>query len=330
MPVGVAGGLAIAGAAAGAYGSYASNKANKAAAAANNLPYQELIGQAQGVAEQPFQAYNGPLTSGPTANENNAASLAGVRASQATQAFNQAATPFNEGALDQYESPFTNEVVNQGLKDLNENFNTQNEAAIRKQNMTDAFGYGRTAANLQPAFNAYQREAGDFIANQRDAAYKSALSEFNQQGAFQKGLGEAEGNAADNGVGALESTGKDIREANTAQDQAQYGEFLRGQNWSRQQIQPYIQAVTGAAPHIQQPTQSNVLTSAIGGALAGYGLGSGFSGGNNIGSEASALTNNVTDPALENYTTGALSGAEKNLEDAGAGALQDVAGTGPQ
>lgn len=342
MPVGI--GTALVGAGLSAYGASQSNKANSAAAAKYNAPLMSAINTAQGVADQPFQQYQGPLTAPITANEQNAATLAGTTAAESQQAFQRAATPFSQGAIQQYMNPYQNMVTQNALTNLNENFNTENAAAVRKANMTDAFGYGRTAATMQPAFNAYQREAGQLADQGAAAAYSSALNEFNQQGAFQKGLGEAEGNASTSGVGALLNTGKDIREAGTQADQAQYGEFLRGQNWSRNQIQPYLQAVESLGPKLQQPTQTNVLTSAIGGAMAGYGLGNDLGGGSsNFGGPAAlgaADTSAVGDinsslagsaPSDESvFGTGSAMNAdtESNLNNVAAqtGGMQQAAG----
>ena len=329
MPVGVAG--AVVGAGLSAYGAEASNKANKSATAAYNAPLEQAISQAQSVSQQPYQQYTGQLTAPISSNEQNAATLAGTRASEATTAFNAASTPFSSSALAQYMNPYTQDVTKAGLNTLNQNFNTQNEQALRKANMTDQFGYGRTAASMQPALNAYQNEVGNFTANENAKAYQSALNEFNQQGAFQKGLGEAEGNASTSGVGALESTGKDLREAGTQADQAQYGEFLRGQNWSRNQIQPYLSAVESLGPKLQQPTQSNVLTSAIGGAMSGYGLGSilgsGLGGG---GPSASSVQNtaNSSLPGLAASGNAMEASGDAGLNDEISSSLQSIAGDG--
>jgi hypothetical protein len=118
------------------------------------------------------------------------------------------------------------------------------------------------------------------------SAYNSALGEFNdQQGAFTK----AAAGASDLGQGLLK-TGETLNATTAAQDKANYGEFVRGQDWSRQQIQPYLQALGIAYKGgIQSPSYTNPLSAGIGGAISGAGLGLSAGGGGSSGLDASDL-----------------------------------------
>ena len=323
-------GTGIAGAAGGAIGgalsAFGSNKHNAAAAAAYNAPLQAGINQAEAISQQPFSQYTGNLTAPITAQEQQAAGLAGINAQESQQYQKEAATPFSGAAVQQYVNPYRQNVINPTLQNLTTNYQTELANLTRKQNMTDAFGYGRTAAAASPLTQQYQQEYGNVEQSGLANAYTAGENEFNKQQSAFADLAKQAGNAGENGVGGLLATGKDIREAGTEADQAQYKEFLRGQNWSRDQIQPLLQILgTSYKGGLQTPAYTNPLTSIMGGAASGAGM-----AGSLFGKSGGGASINPTLPTvpsdLQSSDAGNNISADINEGDfQGGGAFQPVA-----
>ena len=304
IAAGIAG--AVIGGGLSAYGANASNKANESAYNTMMAPYRQELSQAQSIADQPFQQYGGALTAPLSDQEVQAGRLAGTTADEAQMYRNRAGTPFSGAAIQQYMNPYTQAVTDVGEQNLTQGFNTEMAGMTRKANMTDQYGFGRTAAETTPAVQKYQQEYGQLATTDAKNAYDSALTEFNKQQTANMDLAKTAGDATTSGVGALLSTGKDIREAGTQADQAQYNEFLRGQNWSRNQIKPLID-VLGQKAFSEEPTQTDVATAAIGGAMSGASMGMGLAGG--MGGGAAIDTSGATAAASNTSNFGDMAGA---------------------
>src|SRR5579859_7774626 len=81
--------------------------------------YQRVIGQAQNVAQTPYQAYQGQLVAPVNAQQNLGISNVNAAAGQAQPQINQAlglaagaANPLTAGQIQQYQNPYTQDVVN--------------------------------------------------------------------------------------------------------------------------------------------------------------------------------------------------------------------------
>lgn len=175
--------------------------------------YQQVYQQAQGVAGTPYQPYPGQLVAGINPDQQSminqlmqAPGLATPYLNQGRGALNQAnnyfgdaakglqavqpylktasdlATPqaFSKGAVDQYMSPYTQDVINSTMA------NVQNQNAIQQGNIVGnaitSGGYGGDRMGLSQSSLANQQNlaSGQTIAGLENQNYAQALGQFNQ------------------------------------------------------------------------------------------------------------------------------------------------------
>lgn len=120
----------------------------------------------------------------------------GMADAQAGQQFdlNQHVDPTHVGAFGspdgyrQFMSPYTQEVTNRGIADINRNFGQQQAGLDASAGSSGAFGGSRHALQEGLLREAQGKAVGDFSAQQNAAAYNNAVNQFNQQNNTNMGL----------------------------------------------------------------------------------------------------------------------------------------------
>jgi hypothetical protein len=212
--------------------------------------YNGLLSRAGQIASTPYQAYTGEGVAGINAqqmlgigNINAGAGFASPYIQQATQYANQAAQPLTASQIQQYESPYTQSVINA----TQNQFNTQN-AQQQSQVMGDAAAQGALGGNragVAQALTAGQQQQAQapVIAGLQNQGYQTglqtALAEQQNlgQAAYSLGnLGVAGQNAALTGANAQIGAGTLQQQTQQALDQYLYGQYAQQQAYPYQQL----------------------------------------------------------------------------------------------
>jgi hypothetical protein len=232
--------------------------------------YNSLLGRAGQVANTPYQAYGGEGVAGINAqqmmgigNINANAGFAQPYIQQASQYANQAAQPLTASQIQQYESPYTQDVINA----TQNQFNTQN-AQQQSQVMGNAAAQGALGGNragVAQALTAGQQQQAQapVIAGLQNQGYQiglqTALAEQQNQGqaAYSLGnLGVAGQNAALTGANAQIGAGSLQQQTQQALDQYLYGQYQQQQAYLYQQLSWLAGIDTGVGSNMGGQSQT--------------------------------------------------------------------------
>jgi hypothetical protein len=213
--------------------------------------YRDLLSRAQGVASTPFQNYGGEFVAPVNAqqqmgigNINANAGFAQPYIQQAAGYANQAAQPLTATQIAQYQSPYTQQVVDATQRQF-DRANSQAQNNLRGRAAAQG-ALGGNAAPIAAADMAYQQQLGQapVIAGLMNQGYQTALGTAQQQqqnlgnAAYSLGnLGVAGQNAALTGAGAQLGAGSLQQQTQQAQNQALYQQFLAQQAYPFQTTQ---------------------------------------------------------------------------------------------
>ena len=250
--------------------------------------YQSVNNRANATANTPFQTYNtsGTATSADYANGNTGTFVAPVNqtqqtgiagttaaANEAQPAYSQAiagteanSAPISGQQINQYMSPYLQDVVGSESQLLNQNNQQQQAGQLGTAISSGAFGGDRTgiaAANLEQQQNLSNANIYSGLLNQ---GYNTALSTAQQEqqvglaGANQLGsLGAGAQSAALQGAGAEIQAGTVEQQTQQAQDTAQYNQFEQQQSYPFQ-VDQFLAgiaegtgALSGSTTTTQQP-----------------------------------------------------------------------------
>lgn len=231
--------------------------------------YTSLINRGTQVASTPYQAYQGQQVAGLTPmqqqafqNINNAQGAAQPYINQASTLANQSAQPvagnipqYNDANLQQYQSPYTQGVINSTMANINQNNAIQQQGLLGKAISSGASPFGGDRAGVAAAELARQQNlaSGQTIAGLENQGFQNAQGEFNTQqqtqlsaqnadaarkaqaASIQGGLGLAAQGADLQGASAQLTGGTLEQQQNQAQLNVPY------QQWQQQQAFPYQQ-----------------------------------------------------------------------------------------
>ena len=255
-----------------------------------------MLGQAQAVANQPYQTYQGPLTAGPsdiqnqlfsgigglTLPQNYGASMsnAGAYAPPNTnvptqvQSVSQAAngtqntTPNlnNFGAsgdqnslINQYMNPYLQASLTPQLNMLTQQAQTNEQNDLGKLTSQGAYGGSRQAVLQGMDQNALLAQQAGLIGSGYNTAYNNALGQFNTE--------QTQGQNLANTMNTIGQTQQGINQAGVTAD---YNEFLNQRDYPMKQLQ-FEQSMLQGLPTstvTNTPTQATGiqgLSSAVGG-----------------------------------------------------------------
>ena len=255
-----------------------------------------MLGQAQAVANQPYQTYQGPLTAGAsdvqqnlfsgigglTLPQNYGASMSNAGAytppntnvptqvQSVSQAANgtQNTTPDlnNFGAsgdqnslINQYMNPYLQASLTPQLNMLTQQAQTNEQNDLGKLTSQGAYGGSRQAVLQGMDQNALLANQANMIGQGYNTAYNNALGQFNAE--------QQQGNQLANTMNTIGQTQQGINQAGVTAD---YNEFLNQRNYPMQQLQ-FEQSMLQGLPTstvTNTPTQATGiqgLSSAVGG-----------------------------------------------------------------
>ena len=255
-----------------------------------------MLGQAQAVANQPYQTYQGPLTAGAsdvqqnlfsgigglTLPQNYGASMSNAGAytppntnvptqvQSVSQAANgtQNTTPNlnNFGAsgdqnslINQYMNPYLQASLTPQLNMLTQQAQTNEQNDLGKLTSQGAYGGSRQAVLQGMDQNALLANQANVIGQGYNTAYNNALGQFNTE--------QQQGNQLANTMNTIGQTQQGINQAGVTAD---YNEFLNQRNYPMQQLQ-FEQSMLQGLPTstvTNTPTQATGiqgLSSAVGG-----------------------------------------------------------------
>lgn len=227
--------------------------------------YRDILSRAQGVANTPYQAYTGELTA--PVNAQQTAGISGINANanfaspyiqQAAGLASGAANPLSADQIQQYQNPYTQNVVNATQRQFDQT-NAQQQAALKGNTISSgALGGNREGvaqANLSTQQAAQQNP---IIAGLYSNSYNQGLATANQQ--FQQNPLAASGAIANYGISgqgaALSGAGAQLG-AGTLQQQtdqqrlnALYGQYAQAQAFPYQQTQWLAGLGTGVGSNL--------------------------------------------------------------------------------
>jgi hypothetical protein len=254
--------------------------------------YSQLLGQAQNVASTPYQAYTGELTA--PVNSQQQAGIGGINAAagQAQPAINQAlgiagaaANPLTAQQIQNYQNPYTQDVVNATQAQFN-NQNQQGQEALTGNNIAaGALGGNRSGIASANLANQQQLAQAPTIAGLYSNSYNQGLATAAQQ--YQQNPLAAAGsianfgvsgeNAALSGAGAQLGAGTLEQQTQQAADTANYGQYAQAQAYPFQTEQ-WLAGLEGAvAPGLGATSTTvgpppNTTAQYLGAGVAGAGL----------------------------------------------------------
>ncbi len=316
----------------------ASNQSAQSAANKNNANSQNLAGaqnqmlsQAESVANQPFVAYTGQLTAPMSANEQQGNDLAAsVANNQVAQGDVQAGTNlvgqvanngFSQQTIENYMNPYTQDVTNNAITAANRSYAQNLSALNEKSAQSDAFGGSGSALQRGELAGQNQLNVANITATNDSNAYDAAVKAWQADNQTKLSAAQAY-NAAGQDITNMNSTqisdlmktggvAQAISQTNLAN---QYGQFMRQQGWSANQLGSLIQAVGTAKgnTNVAAAPQSNVANQllGLGSTVAGlFGGSSGTSDPSLSDADMSSLSSNAlssTAPALDSSTVSGL------------------------
>jgi hypothetical protein len=214
--------------------------------------YTSLLGQASNVAQTPYQAYTGELTAGingqQTSGINNINANAGFATPYVQQAAglaSGAANPLTSAQINNYMSPYTQDVVNATQAQFN-NQNSQQQAQLTGNNISQgALGGNRTGVASANLANQQQLAQAPVIAGLYNSGYQNALTTAQQQ--YQTNplaaanslanFGISGQNAALQGANSQLAAGTLQQQTQQAADTANYGQYAQAQAYPFQTTQ---------------------------------------------------------------------------------------------
>lgn len=218
--------------------------ANPQAAAA----YSSLLGQAQGVAATPYQAYTGELTAPINSEQQTGVSGINAAAGQAQPAINQAlgiagnaANPLTAAQIQQYQNPYTQNVVDATQAQFNRNNQQQQEALTGNTIASGALGGNRAGIAANNLSSQQATAQNPVIAGLYANSYNSGLATAGQQ--FQQNPLAAAGSIANFGVSgqnaALTGAGAQLGAGTVEQQTQQATDTANQAAYAQQQAYPF-------------------------------------------------------------------------------------------
>jgi len=200
-----------------------------------------VLGQAMDVAKSPIQQFQGQRVAGLTPLQEQAFQQVGQLG---TQGQGLAQRGFNilggigsaADRISAYQNPFTSEVIDRSLADLERQRQISGQADASKAVAARAFGGSRQAVNDALTNEAYARQAGDLASNLRFQGFNTALGAAQQDVQQQQQLAQALQSAGYGAIDALGQAGGMQQQLSQAQIDAEREKFYEPQNLQMQKL----------------------------------------------------------------------------------------------
>ncbi len=245
--------------------------------------YSDLLNRAQGVAATPYTPYTGELVAPLNAQQN--AGIANINAAQpafsdAVTMARNAAQPITTAQIQQYQSPYTQDVIDATQRQFN-NQNAQAAQGVNSQAVAQgALGGNRIGVAQAELSNQQQLAQAPVIASLRDRGYATGLNTAltQQQALAQGAYGVASaGQSRLAGAGAQIGAGSLQQQTQQAKNAADYQQFVNAQAYPFQTAQWLAGIDSGIGSQMGGTSSTTApAPSALGGLLglgtAGMGL----------------------------------------------------------
>jgi len=227
-------------------------------------PYvTNMLGQAQAIAAQPYQTYQGPLTAGPSSLQSNlfsglgsinipsnygqswssqgAPTMPNVNVPSQTQSVSQAGAgdtstsgmtntqmgqPGNNSIAAQYMNPYLQQSLTPQLNLLAQQAQTNEQSDLGKLTSQGAFGGSRQAVLQGMDQNALLGQQANLIGQGYNTAYQNAMQQFNND--------QTNANQVVNTLGNIGGQQQAINQAGVTAD---YNEFVNQRNYPQTMVQ---------------------------------------------------------------------------------------------
>lgn len=200
-----------------------------------------VLGQAMGLANQPIQQFQGERVAGFSPFQQQAFSQIGALG-QKGQGLAQRGFDILGGIgsaadrISAYQNPFTNEVIDRSMSDLERQRQITGTADAAKAVAAKAFGGSRQAVQNALTNEAYARQAGDMAANLRYQGFNTALGAAQQDVQQQQQLAQALQGAGYGAIDAMGQSGSMQQQLSQAQLDAEREKFYEPQNLQMQKL----------------------------------------------------------------------------------------------
>ena len=221
--------------------------------------YQNAISQLQNVAATPYTPYGGELIA--PVNQQQYAGIGGINQfATAAQPYLQtaagyaqsAAQPLTQGQIQQYESPYTQDVVNATEAQFNNQNAQQQQQILGNAAAQGALGGDRTAVAQAVLAGQQQAQEAPVIAGLENQGYLTGLQTAQQQqqnlaqGAYNLGnVANSIQNAGLMGANAQVGAGTLEQQTQQAADQAAYQQFMQQQFMPESMLSWELPLLTG-------------------------------------------------------------------------------------
>lgn len=314
------------------------NETTTAPSAQAGAAYSSVLNQAQGVAATPYQSYSGELVAPFNAEQN--AGVAGVNqyANAAQPAISSAMTqtaansqPLTSAQIQQYMSPYTQDVVNSTQAQFNNQNQQQQQGVVGNAIAQGALGGNRSAVAQSEMANQQQLAQAPVIAGLENQGYQTGLSTAQQQqqvglqGAAQTAnLGVAGQTAGLTGAGTQLSAGAQQQATQQALDTANYGQFQNQQAYPFEEAQWLAGIDTGVGSQLGGTSTGE--TTAPAPSIAGQVAGAATAGTGILGATGAFGSAGWMLPALAALARGGIAQIEDEIKRAQGGKVEGVAG----
>lgn len=246
-------------------GSKGSSSSNTQIDAALKPIRGEILGQAMGLAQRPLQQYQGDRVAGFDPLQNQAFGQMGALAGQgqglAQQGFNiLGGIGTAADRMSAYQNPFTDEVINRSLSDLERNRQITGTNDAAAATAARAFGGSRQGVQNALTNEAYAKQAGDMASQLRYQGFNTALGAAQQDVSQQQALAQALQGA---GYGAIQGGLAAGQEQQGLQQQMLDSEREKFYEPQNQQMQ-LLDFLTGIASGVPQGGSTSGKTSSMG------------------------------------------------------------------
>jgi len=225
-----------------------------------------MLGQGQALANQPMPVYQGQLTAGPSALQNQQFSDLSQLAQTGLTPTNFQSGTFDANAAAQYMNPYLQASLDPQLAALQRQSAINEQGDLSKLTQAGAYGGSRQAVlQGQDQYNLLSQQA-NLIGQGYNTAYNNAMNQFNTANAQslqaqqnQEAANEAAANYGLSTLNALGQAGATQQGLNQAADTAQLNQFNQQMNYPYAQVQ-FEQGLLNGLPVTTTATTPNQTT----------------------------------------------------------------------
>jgi hypothetical protein len=234
-------------------------------------PYvTDMLGKGAALATQPYEAYTGPLTAGPSEIQSQAFQGIGGLAAPTAQMGAYTPQAFGAAQAGQYMNPYIQQALQPQLDELNRQQQIKRIANASRLTQAGAYGGGRQAVMESELDRAYLDKAAGITGQGYMDAYNKAQQQFNteqQLGLAAQSAANTYGLAALQKMADLGATQQSIEQKGIEADKAQFEEEVAFPYKQLQYQQSLLQGLPLAAQsysYAQPSSLSNILSGAQG------------------------------------------------------------------